>query len=96
MKAKTNYIIDIFLGISFIITTITGLIIFFFLPSGVQRSGYQEFLGIIKQTWSSWHEWAGIIMIVLALVHLILHWKWIVCMTKACFAKKNNKLKTPE
>ena len=87
-KAKINYFIDALMLISFIITAFTGLIIFFFLPSGVRQGRYQEFLGIIKETWTTIHDWVGIIMILLVLFHFVLHWKWIVCMTKSMFRKK--------
>lgn len=73
--------------IFFVINSITGLIIFFFLPSGVKRGSYQEFLGIIKQNWVDVHNWSGIILIIVVAIHLILHWKWIVSITKS-FIKK--------
>ena len=87
-KSKINYVVDFLLGLSFLITAITGLVIFFLLPKGIKQGSYQEFLGIVKGTWSSIHDWSGIIMIVLSIVHLILHWKWVVCMTKSFFKKR--------
>lgn len=87
-KAKINYIVDFLMFLSFLVTAVTGLVIFFFLPSGVKQGGYQEFLGIIKGTWSTVHDWAGIVMLVFVLIHFILHWKWIITMTKNLFKKK--------
>jgi quinol-cytochrome oxidoreductase complex cytochrome b subunit len=87
-KAKINYIIDFLAGISFLITAITGLVIFFFLPSGVRQGSYQTFLGIIKGTWAIVHDWAGIIFILLVIIHFMLHWDWIVCMTRKIFQRK--------
>ena len=89
-KSKLNYIVDVLMGVAFVIASITGLVVFFFLPSGVKQGRYLEFLGIIKGTWTAWHNWAGIIIIVLVLVHLILHWKWMVNMTKSFFGGKKN------
>lgn len=86
-KAKINYWVDAALALSYIITAVTGLIIFFFLPGGVKQGRLQEFMGIIKENWTSVHNWVGIAMIVLSLVHLMLHWNWIVCMTKNIFSK---------
>ncbi len=88
-KAKINYFIDFFAGISFFITTITGLIILLFLPSGVRQGSYQTFLGIQKIFLSAVHNWVGIIFIILVLIHLVLHWNWIICMTKKLFNKEN-------
>ncbi len=88
---KVKYLIDVLMGISFVVTTITGLLIFFFLPSGVPKGGYQTFLGIIKNTWSDWHTYAGILMILLVGIHLLLNIKWIIHMTKSMFKKKDSK-----
>jgi|AntAceMinimDraft_9_1070365.scaffolds.fasta_scaffold399659_2 cytochrome b subunit of formate dehydrogenase len=87
-KLKLNYFVDALMTISFFVTAFTGLIIFFFLPSGVQKGGYQVFIEITKQTWTAVHNWSGIIMIVLVLVHFILHWNWIVSATKKLFSKR--------
>jgi len=90
-KSLIDYIVDVLMGLSFLVTAMTGVIIFFFLPGGVPRSGYQTFLGIIKQDWTSAHNWSGLIMIFLVLVHLVLHWRWILCMTKSLFASKKSR-----
>ncbi|MEM4625370.1 MAG: DUF4405 domain-containing protein [Candidatus Pacearchaeota archaeon] len=87
-KSRINYFVDALMTFTFLITAITGLIIFFFLPSGIKQGRYQTFLGITKGTWSFIHNWSGIIFIVLLLIHLILHWKWIVTMTKSIFKRK--------
>lgn len=88
-KAKTNYLIDVITLIAFIVTAVTGVVLFF-IPSG-NRSGYTEVFGVIKQVWSEWHQWFGIVMIALALIHFLLHWNWFVCMTRNIFRKKGNK-----
>lgn len=87
-RSKTNYVINALMVISFIITAVTGLIMFFFLPSGVSRGGYQESLGITKHIWITVHNWSGIILIILVIIHLVLHLGWIVSMTKNIFSKK--------
>lgn len=83
-KARLNYLVDFFIFLFFVIVSLTGLLILFFIPRG-NKSGYQEFLGVTKSNWAFLHEWAGIIMIILVAVHLILHWKWIVSMTRNIF-----------
>lgn len=87
-KIKVNYFVDVLLAISFVIVTITSLIIFFFLPSGVRQAGYQTFLGITKHNWSQIHTISGLAMIALSLVHFILHFKWLTTMSKTIFKKK--------
>lgn len=92
-KPIINYIVDFLMTLSFIVTALTGLIIFFFLPSGVKQGSYQTFLGIIKGTWSVVHDWSGIVLIILIMVHFILHWNWLINITKIIFSNKIKELK---
>lgn len=75
-KAKLNYIIDILIGISFLIVLITGIIKFPTL-SLISKKSYISFI----------HDWSGVIMAVLVFIHLILHWNWIVVVTKNIFKR---------
>ncbi|MEA3342655.1 MAG: DUF4405 domain-containing protein [archaeon] len=88
-KAKMNYFVDILMGFSFLITAVTGLILFFFLPGGVSHGRYQLFMEITKGTWLTVHNWAGIVIIILVIIHFILHWNWMVDMTKNLFKKES-------
>jgi hypothetical protein len=85
---KINYIIDALMVVSFAVTAVTGLIIFFFIPGGVPQGRYQEFIGILKGTWTAVHNWAGIVMVLLVVLHFLLHWKWVVSTTKNLFFSK--------
>ncbi|MBN2042298.1 MAG: DUF4405 domain-containing protein [Candidatus Aenigmarchaeota archaeon] len=82
-KAKLNYVIDVGLGISFLSVFITGIVKF---PDFLQYFGITRRY-IPVQGLSTIHDWSGIIMGILVLVHLVLHWKWIVCMTKSFFRR---------
>ncbi|MEM4330607.1 MAG: DUF4405 domain-containing protein [Candidatus Pacearchaeota archaeon] len=87
VRTRLNYLIDISLIISFLINSISALIIFFFLPSGVRQGRYQLFLGITKGFYSSTHEISGIIFITLVIIHLLLHWKWLIYTSKNFFKR---------
>jgi cytochrome b subunit of formate dehydrogenase len=89
-KIKTKYAVDLITLISFVITAITGLAIKFFMPSGVRQAGQQIFLGITRHSWVEIHNWAGIIMIIFALIHVTLYWNIFACMTRNFF-KKNEE-----
>jgi cytochrome b subunit of formate dehydrogenase len=93
-KSKINYIIDALMAVSFFITAVTGLILFFFLPSGVQQGRFQELWGMPKYIWTALHDWSGIILIIFVFIHIVLHWGWIACMTKKhlCRAKKCDQI----
>lgn len=90
-KSKLNYIIDFLAFVSFLITAISGLAIKFFMPSGVRQGRYQEFMGMQKGAWSEIHDVSGILFILLVLIHLILHWDWMVCMTRNFFKAEDCK-----
>jgi hypothetical protein len=76
MKQNVNYIVDILLFIAFLITGITGLIKWrlLIITLGIAELYFILPMGMIRV----WHEWASFAMIILILIHLILHWGWIV------------------
>jgi len=91
-RQKTNYLIDLILTTLFFGVAGTGLFMYFFIPSGVQRGRYIVYMGLTKATWIWIHSRIGILMIILVVIHLLLHWKWIVCTTKNFFQKEQCEL----
>lgn len=83
-RTKLNYWIDIGLALSFLTCFITGLIKWHGLIRIIGTSAYKtlHFTNI-----SLIHDWSGLIMGVLVLIHLGLHWKWIVAVTKSIFKR---------
>jgi hypothetical protein len=78
-KLKINYCLDVLLIIAFIVVAITSVILFFrILP---------------KQVISELHTIAGIIFILLSLVHIGMHFNWFVCITKNIFSKETKDCK---
>lgn len=92
-KPKINYIVDFLAFVSFLITAVSGLAIKIFMPGGVRQGRLQEFLGVQKGIWSQIHDWFGILLIIFVVIHLILHWDWIICMTKNVFRKSGRETK---
>jgi hypothetical protein len=84
-QTRNNYIIDSFLFISGIIAALSGLY-FLFLPVAGYQGGRNPMYGITilfdRHTWGDIHIWAGVAIIALAALHIPLHWKWIVSMTR--------------
>jgi hypothetical protein len=78
-KAKLNYFVDMLLAVAFVLVAITGILKF---------PGWFGYLQLPWRTLSKIHDWSGIAMAVLVLIHLILHWNWIVSMTKSIFKGK--------
>jgi len=82
-KGKLCYFVDIGLALSFLVSFITGILKWPSLTihfTAVYRIIPMQYLVTI-------HDWSGIAMGVFVLIHLVLHWKWIVTMTKKIFKR---------
>jgi cytochrome b subunit of formate dehydrogenase len=83
-----NWTLDAFLLGSGILTILSG-IYFLFLPSGGYQGGRNPYYNLqvlfSRQTWDDLHTWGGVAMIAIALYHLVLHWPWLVSMTRKSF-----------
>jgi|GEM_PF-650323 len=85
-KTKSNLWLDIAIFIAFITTSMTGLLLWLGIPEGAgSRSAI--LLGLTKESWISIHNWAGIGMLMGAIIHILFHWKWIICIGKRYFKK---------
>lgn len=86
-KAIANYIVDIGLLITFIVVFVTGVIKF---PGLMIKFGIPlQSLPIRTINWL--HDWGGILMGLLVLVHIIFHWNFMKAMTRNFFKKKVKK-----
>ena len=81
-RTRLNYWIDVGLALSFFICFITGLIKW---PGLVNIIGVSAYKILHVKNISNLHDWSGLIMGLLVLVHLALHWRWIVSVTKSIF-----------
>lgn len=48
----------------------------------------ETFLGIDRHTSVTLHKWVGIALAVFITLHIILHWGWIIEMTKRMFLRR--------
>ena len=79
-----NYWVDVGLAISFFTCFITGLIKW---PALIKIIGTTAYQSLHIRNISLLHDWSGLIMGILVIIHLGLHWKWIVAVTKSMFVK---------
>lgn len=78
--AKVNLGINAAIALSFLLTAISG-IYFLFAPQGHARPA----VVFSPTTWDLIHTWAGVVMIVAALLHFVIHWRWITKVTTKFF-----------
>jgi len=84
-QTRSNWLIDVAVFGSALIAALSG-IYFLFLPSGGYQGGRNPLYGVTilfqRATWNDLHTWSGVIMIVAAVVHLAVHWKWVTSTLK--------------
>ena len=84
-KTRNNWIMDAGLFLAMVVTVLSG-IYFLVFPSGGYKGGSNPWYGIQvifdREGWEWIHTWIGLGMVVIALVHILFHWKWFVSMTK--------------
>jgi len=52
--------------------------------------GQPDFIFIFdRYTWGDIHRWLAIIFLCLVIIHLAIHWRWIITMTKNIFKLTN-------
>lgn len=84
-QTQKNWLIDLALFSSAIIAALSG-IYFLFLPSGGFQGGRNPFYNVqilfSRHTWDDLHTWGSIAMIVAAIIHLVIHWPWVISMSR--------------
>lgn len=85
---KINLLVDLAVALSFLITAASG-IYFLFAPTGGYQGGrnpgWDPGLLFSRATWDLIHTWAGVIMIIAAIIHFWIHWRWVVNTTRKFF-----------
>jgi hypothetical protein len=85
-KSIYLFTLVILLALSGIVETISGFILWFALPSGGGRRGLElTFWGLSRHTWVQIHDWFAIALMAIVVIHLALHWKWVIRMFKQIF-----------
>jgi hypothetical protein len=86
--AQINVVIDLAVGVSFLLCALTG-IYFLFAPSGGfqggQNPGWDPGFLFSRTTWDLIHTWSGVALIVTAVIHLAIHWRWVKNVTRRVF-----------
>jgi hypothetical protein len=93
--AKTNLAINLVIGLSFLVTALTGIYLLF-LPQGYQggrNPGWDPGFLFSRTTWDMIHTWAGVVMILAAVLHFLIHWRWILNVTRRFFLSLQDQLR---
>jgi len=87
LRLTYNILLDALIAISFLVCAISGVYFMYFASSG---SSSQSFI-FSHSTWDLIHTWSGVIMVIAAVLHFALHWKWVTNITKKIFGTRGSK-----
>jgi len=82
--ARINVLVDLMVALGFFATAISAIYLLF-LPAGYEggrNPGWDPGILFSRTTWDLIHTWGFVVMIIAALLHLIIHWRWIVNVTR--------------
>ena len=94
---RNNWLLDSTLLISAMIAVLSGMYFLFFPVGGYQggrNPAYNLVILFTRHTWDDLHTWGGVAMIMIVVIHLSLHWHWVVNMTRRMFKEIFSRSKT--
>ena len=91
-KATRNYILALIMALLALFQAVSGFVLWLALPGGYMggrgaADGGGTFLWS-RATWIDLHSWTAVALVVIVVVHVILHWGWIIRMTRSYFIQK--------
>ena len=85
-RAKVNLALDTIIGLAFLVEALSGFVLWLVLPHGGYQGGRNALYGqsfiISRDAWLAIHDWFALVMVAGVLAHVIVHWRWIVCMVR--------------
>ena len=82
-KVKLNILVDIVAFFTFLISALSGIVLWQVLPSGNGFQGGRDlltgqyFLGLTRHEWIDIHNISSLVFLIIVGIHLVLHWNWI-------------------
>ena len=77
-------IIDTLAAACLLAIVTTGYVLRFPLPPA--RNHTHELWGLSRYEWGAIHSWGSLGLLLVLIIHLVLHWDWIVSMIRHRFA----------
>jgi hypothetical protein len=85
---KINLLVNLFIALSFLVVSVSG-IYFLFLAAGGYQGGanlsWDPTFLFTRTTWDLIHTWSGVALILAAMLHFVIHWRWIRNVTARFF-----------
>ncbi len=85
VRATINFWVDVVIGVAFVAAAVSGVVLLVMGSGGGYRGGRGA--DAVRGVWRDLHDWSGIAMTAGVLGHLVLHARWIGCMSRNLFRK---------
>ena len=98
-RTQLNYVTDAVAFVGFLVLTSTGVLLRYLLPPGsgslhssnlgerAQERTVSTLWGWSRHEWGDFHYYIALGFMAVLAFHLVLHWRWIVCVTRGKPAK---------
>jgi len=93
-NTRFNILLDAVAALSFLVVAISGVALLL-LPSGRSVEVVSGFL-LSKATWDMIHTWSGVVMLISAILHFYIHWRWITKVTGRVVGIKKTEILAKE
>ncbi len=91
VKPRIHLALDTVILALFVVVFVSGVLLWTVFPQGGGGNGRGAIaasannftlLGLDRHLMRDLHDWAGVLMGVGVLIHLLFHWKWVVCQVR--------------
>lgn len=79
-RPTLNWLVDLLAFAAFVLLTTSGALTRFVLPPGSGR--FTTLWGLDRHGWGDLHFWIAVALLTVLALHLVLHWRWILCMIR--------------
>jgi cytochrome b subunit of formate dehydrogenase len=87
-KATLNYLLALVMALLGLVQLVSGFVLWLALPSGGRGGGGDGTFLFSRDVWLTMHNRSALLLTAIVIVHIILHWDWIVRMTKSYFGRE--------
>lgn len=83
-KVTRNYLIALVMALLGLVQVVSGVVLWLVLPHRY-RGGAEGSFFWSRGTWLDIHTWSAVVLAAIVIVHIVIHWGWIMRMTKSYF-----------
>ncbi len=91
-RSSVNFAVDAVITVGFLLVAVSGVVLLAAGSGGYQGGrnphAVREVLSLSRWTWRAIHDWGAAALGGGVLLHIALHWKWITCMTRNLFKRR--------